>query len=49
MFNHSSICYQCSIPISVEEINSSLKDVDFTGVKPANELLENAAFQFLRE
>ncbi|XP_049344501.1 myosin-6-like isoform X4 [Solanum verrucosum] len=38
-----------SIPISVEEINSSLKDVDFTGVKPANELLENAAFQFLRE
>ncbi|KAK4356924.1 hypothetical protein RND71_022534 [Anisodus tanguticus] len=38
-----------SIPISVEDINSSLKDVDFTGVKPANELLENAAFQFLRE
>ncbi|KAJ8547151.1 hypothetical protein K7X08_010737 [Anisodus acutangulus] len=38
-----------SIPISVEDINSSLKDVDFTGVKPANELLENAAFQFLCE
>ncbi|KAJ8530690.1 hypothetical protein K7X08_023571 [Anisodus acutangulus] len=38
-----------SIPISVEDINSSLKDVDFTGVKPANELLENAAFQFLHE
>ncbi|CAN4120664.1 unnamed protein product [Withania somnifera] len=38
-----------SIPISVEEINSSLKDVDFTGVKPASELLEHAAFQFLRE
>ncbi|MCD7469621.1 hypothetical protein HAX54_008763, partial [Datura stramonium] len=38
-----------SIPISVEDINSSLKDVDFTGVKPANELLEHAAFQFLRE
>ncbi|XP_009624015.1 myosin-6 isoform X2 [Nicotiana tomentosiformis] len=38
-----------SIPISVEEINSSLKDVDFTGVKPAKELLEHPAFQFLRE
>ncbi|OIT26248.1 PREDICTED: myosin-7-like [Nicotiana attenuata] len=38
-----------SIPISVEEINSSLKDVDFTGVKPAKELLEHPAFQFLCE
>ncbi|XP_055811970.1 myosin-6-like [Solanum dulcamara] len=47
--NNFTLDDNSSIPISVEEINSSLKDVDFTGVKPANELLENAAFQFLRE
>ncbi|KAF3652096.1 Myosin-7 [Capsicum annuum] len=47
--NHFILDDSSSIPISVEDISSSLKDVDFTGVKPANELLQHAAFQFLRE
>ncbi|KAL2463486.1 Myosin-6 [Forsythia ovata] len=38
-----------SIPFSVDDISSSLQDSDFTGVKPAAELLENPAFQFLQE
>ncbi|KAL3506296.1 hypothetical protein ACH5RR_031678, partial [Cinchona calisaya] len=38
-----------SIPFSVDDITSNLKAMDFTGVKPAGELLENPAFQFLKE
>ncbi|PIN14470.1 Myosin class V heavy chain [Handroanthus impetiginosus] len=37
-----------SIPFSVDEISSSLQELDFTGVKPAAELLENPAFEFLQ-
>ncbi|CAI9117967.1 OLC1v1019461C1 [Oldenlandia corymbosa var. corymbosa] len=38
-----------SIPFSVDDIASNLKAIDFTGVKPASELLENPAFQFLKD
>ncbi|VFQ72394.1 unnamed protein product [Cuscuta campestris] len=38
-----------SIPFSADGLNISLKDIDFIGVKPAEELLENPAFEFLRE
>ncbi|CAK9184254.1 unnamed protein product [Ilex paraguariensis] len=38
-----------SIPFSVDEISSSLKEKDFSDVIPAVELLENPAFQFLQE
>ncbi|KAH6770255.1 myosin XI B, partial [Perilla frutescens var. hirtella] len=37
-----------SIPLPVEEISSSLQDLDFKGVKPPVELLENPAFEFLQ-
>ncbi|KAK4425365.1 Myosin-8 [Sesamum alatum] len=36
------------IPFSIDDICSSLQDTDFTGVKPAPELLENPAFEFLQ-
>lgn len=38
-----------SIPFSVDELSDSLHDKDFTEVQPAEELLENPAFQFLNE
>ncbi|KAF8402043.1 hypothetical protein HHK36_012995 [Tetracentron sinense] len=38
-----------SIPFSVDDISSSLQEKDFSDVKPAAELLENPAFQFLHE
>ncbi|KAI5649888.1 hypothetical protein M9H77_35893 [Catharanthus roseus] len=38
-----------SIPFSVDDICYVLKEKDFKGVKPATELLENPAFQFLQE
>lgn len=38
-----------SIPFSIEEVSNSLQVKDFTDVKPATELLENPAFQFLNE
>ncbi|KAK1426746.1 hypothetical protein QVD17_15425 [Tagetes erecta] len=38
-----------SIPFSVDDLSSSLQVKDFTDVKPAVELAENPAFQFLRE
>ncbi|XP_027118946.1 myosin-8-like [Coffea arabica] len=38
-----------SIPFSVDDITHDLKGVDFTGVKPAEELVENPAFEFLKE
>lgn len=38
-----------SIPFSVDDISSSLQVKDLSGVKPAVDLLENPAFQFLRE
>ncbi|RYR32205.1 hypothetical protein Ahy_A10g046800 [Arachis hypogaea] len=38
-----------SIPIIVEEISSSLKDKTTSKVKPPEELLENAGFQFLHD
>lgn len=43
----SSFIY-CSIPLPVEEISTSLHDLDFKGVKPPEELLENPAFEFLQ-
>ncbi|KAK4406028.1 Myosin-8 [Sesamum angolense] len=36
------------IPFSIDDICSSLQETDFTGVKPAQELLENPAFEFLQ-
>ncbi|KAG8372794.1 hypothetical protein BUALT_Bualt12G0104000 [Buddleja alternifolia] len=36
-----------SILFSVDDINSSLRESDFTGVKPAAQLVENPAFEFL--
>ncbi|THU62385.1 hypothetical protein C4D60_Mb01t04580 [Musa balbisiana] len=38
-----------SIPFSVDDLSSSLQAKDFSGVKPAEELLGNPAFQFLQE
>ncbi|XP_058095055.1 myosin-8-like isoform X3 [Magnolia sinica] len=38
-----------SIPFSVDELSTSLQEKDFSDVKPAAELLENPAFQFLQE
>lgn len=38
-----------SIPFSVDEINSSVKEKDFSDVKPPAELVENPAFEFLQE
>ncbi|KAI3469890.1 hypothetical protein Pfo_026553 [Paulownia fortunei] len=37
-----------SIPFSVDDISSSLQELDFKGVKSAAELLENPAFEFLQ-
>ncbi|KAG9136116.1 hypothetical protein Leryth_003734 [Lithospermum erythrorhizon] len=37
------------IPFSVDDISNSIKQMDFTGVKPAAELGENPDFQFLFE
>ncbi|XP_018629557.1 myosin-6 isoform X4 [Nicotiana tomentosiformis] len=38
-----------SIPFSIDEVSNSLQVKDFADVKPATELLENPAFQFLHE
>ncbi|KAJ1375698.1 P-loop containing nucleoside triphosphate hydrolase, partial [Sesbania bispinosa] len=38
-----------SIPFSVDDLSTSLQDKDFSDMKPADELLENPAFQFLNE
>uniref|UniRef100_A0A0E0GEV1 Myosin motor domain-containing protein n=1 Tax=Oryza nivara TaxID=4536 RepID=A0A0E0GEV1_ORYNI len=38
-----------SIPFSVDDITNSIQEKDFTDVKPAEELLENPAFQFLQD
>lgn len=37
-----------SIPFSLDEISSSLQEKEFSDVKPASELLENPAFEFLQ-
>ncbi|KAJ4849765.1 hypothetical protein Tsubulata_012029 [Turnera subulata] len=37
------------IPFSVEDLSNSLQEKDFMDVQPAEELLENPAFQFLHE
>lgn len=36
------------MPILVEDISSSFHDLDFKGVKAAEELIENPAFEFLQ-
>ncbi|AQK76139.1 myosin2 [Zea mays] len=38
-----------SIPFSVDDITNSMQEKDFTDIKPADELLENPAFQFLQD
>ncbi|KAL0435527.1 UNVERIFIED_CONTAM: Myosin-6 [Sesamum radiatum] len=38
-----------SIPFSVDELSTSLQVKDFLDVKPAEDLLENPAFQFLHD
>ncbi|XP_058101304.1 myosin-6-like [Magnolia sinica] len=38
-----------SIPFSVDELSNTIQEKDFSDVKPAAELLENPAFQFLLE
>ncbi|KAK8955413.1 hypothetical protein KSP40_PGU016919 [Platanthera guangdongensis] len=37
------------IPFSADDVSSSLQEKDFVDVKPAAELLENPAFQFLQD
>jgi len=39
----------CSIPFSVDDITNSMQEKDFSDLKPAEELLENPAFQFLQD
>jgi len=39
----------CSIPFSVNDITNSMQEKDFSDLKPAEELLENPAFQFLQD
>lgn len=46
LLKHASLY---SIPFSVEDLSTSLQEKDFTDVKPADELLENPAFEFLHE
>ncbi|XP_044493143.1 myosin-6-like [Mangifera indica] len=38
-----------SIPFSVDDLSNSMQEKDFMDVKPAEELLENPAFEFLHE
>ncbi|KAK8463508.1 hypothetical protein SEVIR_1G372100v4 [Setaria viridis] len=38
-----------SIPFSVDDITNSVQEKDFSDMKPAEELLENPAFQFLQD
>ncbi|XP_047269392.1 myosin-6 isoform X1 [Capsicum annuum] len=38
-----------SIPFSIDEVSNTLQVKDFADVKPATELLENPAFQFLHQ
>ncbi|XP_047336364.1 myosin-6-like [Impatiens glandulifera] len=38
-----------SIPFSADDLSTSLKEQDFSEMRPAAELLENPAFQFLEE
>ncbi|XP_034685365.1 myosin-6-like isoform X2 [Vitis riparia] len=38
-----------SIPFSVDDISSAIHEKDFSDVKPAAQLLENQAFQFLQD
>ncbi|KAF7804577.1 myosin-6-like isoform X2 [Senna tora] len=38
-----------SIPFSVDDLSTSLQEKDFSNMKLADELLENPAFQFLKE
>ena len=42
-------CFFHSIPFSVDDLSISLQEKDFSDMKPADELLENPAFQFLNE
>ncbi|XP_051133264.1 myosin-8-like [Andrographis paniculata] len=35
-------------PMSIQNISNSINDLDFTGVKPPAELLENPGFEFLK-
>jgi myosin-5 len=39
----------CSIPFSVDDLSGSFHEKDFSDVKPAADLLENPAFQFLQD
>lgn len=39
----------CSIPYSVDDLSSAMRDQTFPEIKPPAELLENSAFQFLQE
>ncbi|KAL9331871.1 hypothetical protein ACSQ67_001481 [Phaseolus vulgaris] len=38
-----------SIPFSVDDLSTSMQEKDFSDMKPADDLLENPAFQFLNE
>ncbi|RLN10008.1 hypothetical protein C2845_PM11G21890 [Panicum miliaceum] len=38
-----------SIPFSVDDITNSMQEKDFSDMKPAEELVENPAFQFLQD
>lgn len=39
---------EISLPLSLEEIANSMDAKEFQNVSPPQELLDNAAFQFLR-
>ncbi|XP_050372273.1 myosin-6-like isoform X2 [Argentina anserina] len=47
--NNYSLDDTSSIPYSVDDLSSTMRDQTFPDIKPPAELLENSAFQFLQE
>nr|XP_011462402.1 PREDICTED: myosin-8 isoform X2 [Fragaria vesca subsp. vesca] len=47
--NNYSLDDTSSIPYSVDDLSSAMRDQTFPDIKPPVELLENSAFQFLQE
>lgn len=48
-FELQLICASYSIPFSVDDLSTSLQEKEFSDVKPADELIEHPAFQFLQD
>lgn len=38
-----------SIPFSVDDLSTAMQEKEFSDVKPADELIEHPAFQFLQD